>query len=319
MTMKKTIAVVGSTGAQGGALARAIMADKDGPFTVRAITRKPDSPQAQALAAAGAEVVAADSDKVDTMTAAFDGAYGAYCVTNYWEHFSPEREIAQARNLAEAAKAAGVEHAVWSTLEDTRRWVPLHDQRMPTLMGKYKVPHFDTKGQTDGVFRDLGVPTTFMLTSFYWENFIYFGLGPKVGPDGVLALTFPLDDKKLPGIAVEDIGRSAYAIFKRRGEFLGKTVGIAGEHVPGAGMAAAFTRALGQEVRYNAVTPEVYRSFGFPGADDLGNMFQFKRDFNDYYCGARDLAFTRKLDPQLQTLDQWLAQHKAQIPLGAPA
>ena len=317
--MKKTIAVVGSTGAQGGALARARLADKNGPFTVRAITRKPDSPHAQALAAAGAEVVAADSDKADTMKAAFAGAYGAYCVTNYWEHFSPEREIAQARSLAEAAKAAGVEHAVWSTLEDTRRWVPLDDQRMPTLMGKYKVPHFDAKGQADGFFKDLGVPTTFMLTSFYWENFIYFGLGPKRGPDGVLALTFPLDDKKLPGIAVEDIGRCAYGIFQRRGEFLGKTVGIAGEHLTGADIAASMTRALGQEVRYNAVPPDVYRSFGFPGADDVGNMFQFKRDFNDYYCGARDLAFTRKLNPQLQTLDQWLAQHKGKIPLDPPA
>ena len=97
---------------------------------------------------------------------------------------------------------------------------------------------------------------------------------------------------------------------------IGKTVGIAGEHLTGAQMAAAFTRALGQEVRYNNVTPEVYRGFGFPGADDLGNMFQFKRDFNDYYCGIRDLAFARSLDPELQTLDQWLAQNKSKIPLG---
>jgi uncharacterized protein YbjT (DUF2867 family) len=250
------------------------------------------------------------------MKAAFKGAEAAFCVTNYWEHMSPEREIAQARNLAEAAKAAGVQHAIWSTLEDTRRWVPLEDTRMPTLAGKYKVPHFDTKGHADGFFRELGVPTTFLLTAFYWENFIYFGSGPKPGPDGVLALTFPLDDKKLPGIAVADIGKSAYGVFKRGSELIGKTVGIAGEHLTGAQMAAAFTRALGQEVRYNNVTPEVYRGFGFPGADDLGNMFQFKRDFNDYYCGIRDLAFARSLDPELQTLDQWLAQNKSKIPLG---
>ena len=119
------------------------------------------------------------------MKAAFEGADAAFCVTNYWEHLSPEREIAQARALAEAARSAGVTHAVWSTLEDTRRWVPLDDQRMPTLMGKYKVPHFDTKGEADNFFRELGVPTTFLLTSFYWENFIYFGLGPKAAADGV--------------------------------------------------------------------------------------------------------------------------------------
>ena len=107
MPTKTTVAVVGATGAQGGAVVRAIMADPDGPFTVRAITRKPDSPQAQALASAGAEVVTGDSDRGETMKAAFDGADAAFCVTNYWEHFSPEREIAQARALAEAAKSAG--------------------------------------------------------------------------------------------------------------------------------------------------------------------------------------------------------------------
>ena len=310
---KKTIAVVGATGAQGGALVRAIMADKDSPFSVRAITRKPDSAAAQALAAAGAEVVAGDSDQGETMKAAFDGAAAAFCVTNYWEHFSPEREIAQAHALADAAKAAGVGHTIWSTLEDTRRWVPLDDNRMPTLMGKYKVPHFDTKGETDEYFRSLGVPTTFMLTSFYWENFIYFGLGPKPGPDGVLALTFPLDDKKLPGIGVEDIGKSAYAIFKRG-------AGVhrqdrrhlrrpSDRHRDGA----AYTTALGREVRYNSVPADVYRGFGFPGADDLGNMFQFKRDFNDYYCGARDLSFGRSLNPEMQTIDQWMAANQAKL------
>ena len=313
MTTQKTIAVVGATGAQGGAVARAIMSDAGGPFKVRAITRKPDSPQAQALAAAGAEIVTGDSDRGETMKAAFEGADAAYCVTNYWEHLSPEREIAQARALAEAARSAGVAHAVWSTLEDTRRWVPLTDQRMPTLMGKYKVPHFDTKGEADNFFRELGVPTTFLLTSFYWENFIYFGLGPKAAADGVLELTFPLDDAKLPGIGVEDIGKCAYALFKRREEFLGKTVGIAGGHLTGTEMAAAFTRVLGRETRYNNVPPDVYRSFGFPGADDIGNMFQFKRDFNDYYCGARDLGFSRSLNPEMQTLDMWLEKHKGKI------
>ena len=313
MPTKTTVAVVGATGAQGGAVVRAIMADSDGPFTVRAITRKPDSPQAQALASAGAEVVTGDSDRGETMKAAFDGADAAFCVTNYWEHFSPGREIAQARALAEAAKSAGVAHTVWSTLEDTRRWVPVDDHRMPTLMGKYKVPHFDTKGEADGFFRELGVPTTFMLTSFYWENFIYFGLGPKAGADGVLELTFPLDDAKLPGIAVEDIGKCAYALLKRREEFVGKTVGIAGGHPTGTEMAASFTRALGRQTRYNNVPPDVYRSFGFPGSDDLGNMFQFKRDFNEYYCGARDLGFGRSLNPEMQTLDTWLDRNKGKI------
>ena len=317
MPEKKIIAVVGATGAQGGGLVRAILADKNGSFAARAITRNPNSEKAQALRSAGAEVVTADADKPETLVKAFAGAYGVFALTNFWEHFSPERELTQARNQAQAAKDAGVQHVIWSTLEDTRKWVPLSDNRMPTLMGKYKVPHFDAKGEADQIFRDLGVPTTCLLTAYYWDNLIYFGAGPQRGPDGVLAVTFPMDNKKLPAIAVEDIGKAAYAIFKRGREFISKTVGIAGEHLTGEEMARKLTQALGQEIRYNNVPPEVYRSFGFPGAEDLGNMFQFKRDFNDYYCGARNLEFSRSLNPELQTFDQWLAKHKDEIPLPA--
>jgi uncharacterized protein YbjT (DUF2867 family) len=312
---KKIIAVVGATGAQGGGLVRAILNDTNSPFTARALTRDVNSDKARALAAAGAEIVAADLDDPESLKRAFAGAHGVYCVTFFWNHFSPEKEFAGARAMAQAAKHAGVQHAIWSTFEDTRTWVPLDDDHMPTLMGKYKVPHFDSKADANVVFTELGVPTTFLLTSFYWENFIYFGMGPKRGPDGTLALTLPMGDKKLPGMAAEDIGRCAYGIFKRGSEFIGKTVGIAGDHLTGAQMAASLAKALGQEVRYNSVPPEVYRSFGFPGAEDLGNMFQFKRDFEKDYCGARNLAVARALNPALQTFDQWLAQNGSRIPL----
>jgi uncharacterized protein YbjT (DUF2867 family) len=315
MAESKIIAVTGATGAQGGGLVRAILADRDGPFRARAITRHPDSDKAKALSAAGAEVVGADLDDPASLGPAFAGAHGAFCVTNFWEHYSPEREVAQAGHMARAAKGAGLQHVIWSTLEDTRRWVPLTDDRLPTLQGKYKVPHFDGKGEADQIFRDLGVPTTFLLTSFYWDNLIYFGAGPQRGPDGRLGITFPMDDKKLPGIAAEDIGKAALTIFKRGRELIGKTVGIAGEHLSGAEMAAALTRALGQEIGYNAVPPEVYRGFPFPGADDLGNMFQFKRDFNDYFLGARSLAVTRSLNPEQLTFAQWLDRYKDRIPL----
>ncbi len=316
MAVKKIIVVMGATGAQGGGLARAIAADPRGEFTARAVTRKVDSDPARALAAAGIEVVLADTDNPATLDQAFAGAHGAFCVTNFWEHFSAEREQAQARNLAEAAQRAGTRHVVWSTLEDTRRWVPLADTRMPTLQGKYKVPHFDSKGEADDFFRSLGVPTTFLLTAFYWDNFIHFGLGPKRGPDGTLAITFPLDGAKLPGIAAEDIGKCAYGVFKRGAELIGKTVGIAGGHPTGAEMAAGLTRALGEPVRFQSVPPEVYRGFGFPGADDLGNMFQFKRDFNDYYCGVRDIGFSRSLNPALEGFDAWAERNASRIPRG---
>jgi uncharacterized protein YbjT (DUF2867 family) len=315
MPNKKIIAVVGATGAQGGGLVKAILEDPSGDFAVRAITRDVNSDKAKALARQGAEVVAANVDDAESLKKAFAGAYGAFCVTFFWDHFSPEKEAAEAKNMADAVKAAGVQHVIWSTLEDTRKWVPLSDNRMPTLMGKYKVPHFDAKGEADETFRKAGVPTTFLLTAFYYDNFIYFGSGPKKGPDGKLAVTFPMGDRKLPMIAAEDIGRCAFGIFKKGKEMIGKTIGVAGVHLTGAQIAAAFTKALGQEVKYNSVEPEAYRKFGFPGAEDLGNMFQFKRDFESYFCGARNLESSRALNPKLQTFDEWLATNAKRVPL----
>jgi uncharacterized protein YbjT (DUF2867 family) len=313
---RKIIAVAGATGAQGGGLVRAILADPGGGFAVRALTRDPKSDKARDLAGRGAEVVAANVDDVESLKNAFRGADAAYCVTFFWDHFSPDREKAQARNMAVAAKDAGVKHVIWSTFEDTRLSVPLSDGRMPTLQGKYKVPHFDAKAEANPSFTELGLPTTFLLTSFYWDNLIYFGMGPKKGPDGKLAFVLPMGSRKLPGIAAGDIGGCAYGLFRRGAEFIGKTVGVAGEHLTGAQMAAALSMALGREVAYNAVTPDVFRSFGFPGADDLGNMFQFKADFESMYCGNRDLALSRSLNPKLQTFSQWLAANKERIPIG---
>ena len=312
---KRIIAVVGATGAQGGGLVRSILGDHAGQFAVRALTRKPDSDKAQALAQVGADVVAADIDDRESVARAFAGAYGAFCVTNFWEHFSPDTERAQVQVMAEAAKAAGVRHVVWSTLEDTTKWVPLDDARMPTLMEQYKVPHFDAKGQSDHLFSDAGVPTTCLLTSFYWDNLIHFGMGPKKQEHGTLALMLPMGDKRLPGIAAGDIGGCAYGIFKSGTEFVGRTVGISGEQLTGTEMASALSVALGQDVRYQAVPFDVYRGLDFPGAADLGNMFQFKHDFEDYYCGARDPNVARRLNPLLQTFEAWLSANKNLIPL----
>ena len=315
MSDKKIIAVLGATGAQGGGLARAILNDPEKTFSLRAVTRKPDSDKAKALKAAGAEVVAADLDDVESLKKAFAGVHGVYGLTNFWEHFSPEKETAQAKNIAEAAKAAGVRHAIWSTFEDVRDKVPLTDTRMPTLLGKYKVPHFDAKAEANAFFRNAGVPSTFLLTSFYWDNLIHFGLGPKKGPDGVLAITFPMGDKKLPGIAAEDIGKCALGVFKAGDKYIGKTVGVAGGHLTGAQMATSLTKALGKEVRFNAVPPDMYRGFGFPGADEMGNIFQYKADFEESYCGVRNLEESKALNPALQSFDQWLAVNKDKIPL----
>jgi len=315
MAESKIIAVVGGTGSQGGGLVRAIQANPSAGFKARAITRDPKSEKGQALAALGAEVVAADVNDAASLEKAFAGAHGAFCVTFFWEHMSPDQERAEAANLANAAKAAGVHHAIWSTLEDTRKFMSLDDPRMPTLMGKYKVPHFDVKGECDRYFAESGVPTTNLLASFYWDNFITFGMGPKKGPDGRYAVTLPMGKARLAGIAAEDIGRCAFGIFEAGSEFAGKTVGIAGEHLTGDQIAKTFTEVLGTEVVYNAVPAEVYRGFGFPGADDLGNMFQFYEEFEKEFTGARSVDFSRRLNPKLQTFRQWLEANKNRIPL----
>jgi uncharacterized protein YbjT (DUF2867 family) len=314
--MTKLIAVTGATGAQGGGLVRAILDDPAGGFEARAITRNPDSDAAKALSSEGVEVVQADLDDEASLIRAFAGVHGAFCVTNFWEHFSPEREKAQAGNLARAARSAGVAHAIWSTLEDVRSYVPLGDDRIPTLRGGYKVPHMDAKGEANEFFRQAGVPTTYLYTSFYWDNMISFGMGPARDENGMLAITLPLAAAKLPSMAAGDIGACAHGIFREGEPWTGCSVGVAGEHLTGADMATGLTAALGEEVRYNAVTPAAYGASGFPGADELANMFQFNAEFAGGYCATRDLATSRSLNPNLTSFSRWLERNATSIPLG---
>jgi uncharacterized protein YbjT (DUF2867 family) len=315
MASKKIITVFGATGAQGGGLVRSILNDAKSEFSVRAVTRDINSDKGKELAKLGAEVVAADVDDAATVQRALDGAYGAYFVTFFWAHYSPEKEMAEAATYAKAAKDAGLKHVIWSTLEDTREFVPLSDNRMPTLNGKYKVPHFDGKGEGDKFFIEAGVPTTFFYPSFYWDNFIYFGAGPKRDADGKLALTLPIGDAKMGGIAAEDIGKCAYGIYKKGQELIGKKVGVAGEQLSGQQMADALSKALGETVVYNKIPASVYRSFGFPGAEDLGNMFQFYDEFESHVNMLREVNFSRQLNPELQSFEQWLKENAKKIPL----
>ncbi len=312
MAEKKIIAVLGSTGSQGGGLCRAILADPAGGFACRAVTRDPSKDKAKALATAGAQVVKADLDDVESLKKAFAGAYGVYGVTNFWEHFSGDKEKAQAKNIADAAKAAGVQHVIWSTLEDIRNFMKSDDKRMPMLQQKYRVPHFDAKAEANAYFG--GLPTTFLVTSFYWDNLYMFGLAPKKGDDGQLAWTFPMGTAKMAGIAAEDIGKVAYGIFKAGQQYIGKTVGILGEALTIPQMGETLSKVLGVgPIQYNAVDADVYRGFGFPGADEMGNMFQAYRDFEKEMIATRSVETARKLNPSLQTFEQFVGKQKAAI------
>jgi len=313
MADKKIIAVVGSTGSQGGGLVRAILADPNGGFAARAITRDTNKDKAKALAAAGAEVVSADLDNVESLRKAFAGAHAVFAVTNFWEHFSGDKEIQQAKNIAEAAKAAGVKHVVWSTLEDTRKLMSPDDTRMPILQGRFRVPHFDAKSEADAAFA--GLPTTYLLVSFYWDNLYMFGLAPKKDDTGVHSWAFPMGTAKLAGIDKDDIGRAAYGIFKGGSQYIGKRIGIAGEHVSFDEMSQKLSKGLGVgPVKYTALDANLFRSFGFPGADEYGNMFQVYRDFEKEVNEIRSVEQTRALvGGSPNTFDQWLAKNKAAV------
>ena len=230
------------------------------------------------------------------------GAYEAYCVTFFWKYFSPEKELAEACTLAEPTKSDGVRLVIWSTLEESRQWVLLFNNRVFTLMCKYKVSSFDAKGEGNYFSIALGVTTAFLLTSFYWENFIRFGMSPKPGPDCHLAITFSMGDGQLFGMVAEDTGWCSLDIFKQRTALIGNTVGITDEQPTSQGMAAGLSKAL-----------------GFPVADDLGNMFLTQRNFVDDSLKACSVEFSRQLNLDLQSLDTWLAIHARKIPMETQA
>ncbi|WP_086665989.1 NmrA/HSCARG family protein [Lentzea kentuckyensis] len=311
MTEKKIIAVVGSTGEQGGAVARALLAD--GEFAVRALTRDTESGAAKKLAESGAEVVAADLYDVDSLRRAFDGAYGAYLVTPFFTHLSAAKELEEVTNLVEAAK--GVRHVVWSTLEDTREVISLDDDRMPTLDEKYKVPHFDVKGgEADALFEQAGLPTTYVRMSFYWNNLLR-DLAPRRNQDGTLSLSLPMGESKISGIAGEDIGKAVVSVLKRP-ETIGRTIGLGTEHLTGQQVAAAFSEVLGEVVKYEPMSHNDFRALGFPAAAELGNMFQYYTEFDTHILPRRDVDQTREIVPSWLTLKDFLALHRAEITIG---
>lgn len=314
MSTRPLIAVADATGLLGGAVARAILNDPQHRLRLRALVRHPGSPHAQALANAGAEVVGVELDDSNSVLRAYRGAHGAFAVTDFWEHGSPERELSQARAMATAARLADVEHVIWSTQEDSRAFMSLDDARMPTLLQRYKVPSFDAKGEADAIFAAAGLPITFLRTALAWEQLLGFGMGPRRAEDGSLRLALPIGDRALPGIALADIGECVLRLFAERAPAESRTIGIAGAHLTGPEMSAAFRRVLGESVIFEAVSCRSWRSLGIPGADEIGNMFQFIHDFNAIYAGHRPVEATRALHPGLESFEHWLSTHRAYIP-----
>jgi uncharacterized protein YbjT (DUF2867 family) len=289
MSDRKRILVTGATGAQGGGVARHLLAR--GKFGVRCLTRNPNSEKAVALARAGAEVVKGDLGDASSLRAALEGCCGVFGVTNFWEHFAKEYE--HGKNLIDAVAAANLEHFVFSTLPPAKR----------ISGGRLDVPHFDLKAELEEYTRGLGLPATFTHVAFYFENFLYFFPPQKQG-NGSFAFGFPQGDTPLAGVAVEDVGGVVATIFERPAEFMGKTIGIVGDDLPPARYAELMTQILHTKVVYHSVSREAFAALGFPGAEDLANMFEFNR----LYIPNRqaDLEQSRSLYADMQDFPTWL-------------
>ena len=312
MGNKKVVAVLGSTGSQGGGLCDSLLdRPTQGDFACRAITRDPTKAKAQELKKKGAEIVRADMDDVASLAEAFDGAHGVFAVTNFWEHQSAQREKQQARNIADAAKQAEVKHVVWSTLEDTRRFMPSTDARMPLLQGKYRVPHLDCKNEANEYFENL--PTTYLITSFFWENLYNFQMCPKKSASGQYVWTMPMGDARLAGQATTDIGKAAHAIFANGAQHIGQTIGIVTEALTVQEMCDVIAKEFNVSIHYDAIEPDTYRTFPFPGAEEMGNNFQYFRDFNNEFLKLRSVDSMKKLNPNPLSFADFVSSHRGQI------
>jgi uncharacterized protein YbjT (DUF2867 family) len=317
-TTKPVIAVTGATGHQGGGLVDAVLADPESPYAVRALTRRPESEAARALADRGVEVVAVDMEDAASLAAAFDGAAAAFCVTFFWETMSPEVESRQAEALATAVRIAAVPHVVWSTLPDTRHRFPLDSTEMPTIDGRYKVPHFDAKADANAFFVASGRPTTFINAAFYYDNFINFGVEPRRNADDTLVLDLPLGDGRLPMIAGRDVGHVAYGVIRAGSPLFGADIDVLGEHLTGQGIADALAAAFGEPVLYQPAGLAAYRAAGFPGAVELAGQYQYFSAETERYARVHRSGESRLLAPDLQTFPQWLARNASAIPITAP-
>ena len=322
----RIIAIIGATGQQGGGLARAILADPGTGFAARALTRNPGSERARALAALGADVVEADLDDEASLRAAFDGAYGAYVVTDYFAAIVPDvpacspqeaarnraqRELAQAANAARAARDTGIRHAIWSTAEDTRPHFNRTRSDIPRTEGGFATPHLDAKSEANAFFTELQVPTTFLQPAYYYESLIG-GLLTR-DPRGEPVLSLPLADSRLALIGAEDIGRTALTMLRHPDDFIGRKVSVAGAHSSGEELAAMISGVAGEKVHYRPFTWEQFRSLPFPTAVTAANAFQYFAETQEDLLSRYDLNESRRINPQMASLDEWLRAHRSSL------
>ncbi|KAI8518438.1 NmrA-like domain-containing protein 1 [Branchiostoma belcheri] len=290
--MAKLITVFGATGSQGGSVASALLEDQD--FKVRAVTRNASSDKAKALQEKGAEVVVASLDDPSTLEPALQGAHGVFVVTNFWEHMDKERELKQGKAIADAARAAGVLHVVFSGLENVQK------------IAGFPCPHFDAKGQIEEYMTSLELPVTFVRYSFYYENYTSL-MKPQKQEDGTYVLGVPMEGAAMDGVSAGDMGPAVREIFKNWAEWVRRSVGFSGDKLTIQQYADILSKHLAPKVfKASDMTADAFGQLGFPGADDLGNMFKFYRLHNP----DRSVDLTRQLHPAAKTFDTWVGENK---------
>ena len=281
---RKLIAVIGATGRQGGSVVRALQAN--GEFRIRALTRNPRMHKGLAD-----EVIEADMTRPETLAGALDGAYGVFVVTNFWEPGT--NEIAEAGAVIEAAKTAGVQHFVWSTLPDVE----------VISGGKYHVPHFTDKAKVDALVKAAGFPHhTFVVAPFFYQNLLG-NLAPQKQQDGSTGWTLPIDpDARV--IHMGDITELGEVVV---GALAHPTIAGTGQYLPLVGDLLSFSdvvstlNKLGHDYTFSRVPPSVFATF-FPGAGELAEMFGYFERHT--YLGAKSedqIALARRVAGRVPT------------------
>ena len=288
---ERLIVVAGATGKQGGAVARSLL---ERGFRVRALTRNPQKPEAQALADHGAEVVQGDMEDRSSMERALEGAYGNFSVQNFGET-GYDREVQQGKTVADAAKAAGVEHFVYSSVGSAHR--------------QTGIPHFESKWEIEEHVRQIGLPYTilrpvFLMQNWEWTREMILG--------GTLAQPFD-PDKPLQQVAVEDIGAFAAIAFENPDRWIGREVDLAGDEQSMSEIADTFSRVIGREVSYYQVPWDQFE-------EQVGEEVTLNsRWMNDVGYEA-DIAALRQEYPELTSFERYLRSHGwegAEVPAGS--
>ena len=266
-TMSKTVTVLGALGAQGGSVVTSLLED-DADFTIRAVTRSVDSDDAKALQAKEVQVVAGNTKQPETLKDAFTGADAAFIVVNFWDPEIMGKEEELTKKILDVAKECGVKHILYSSLANSEQ----------VSGGKLKVPHFSMKAKAADYAKSLGFPyLTFVEPAMYYSNF--FSMKPTEQDDGSLVWNLPAKGKISAFDPNTGTGPATVVAIKDPETYNNQYLLLEADSLTPEEMVDMILKKMGKKGTYNYVEPKVFASFGFPGAEEIAEMFEW---FTDY-------------------------------------